>query len=83
MIQLDPKTINAIADEVVRRLKRYDEAPRLVNSREAAKMLGISLRTLRRVQDRLPAEKHGEGKQARWMFDANRLVQSYMELTTN
>lgn len=80
MIQLAPETIKAIAREVVRQLKADRPQPRLVGSREAARILGISVRTLKRVQDRLPAVKRGGAKQARWLFDANTIADAYSKL---
>lgn len=44
------------------------QTPDLCTSSEAAKILGISPAYLRRIADRYPHIKQGEGKQARLLF---------------
>lgn len=78
-LMLDRPTIRAIAEEVVRVLEERKE-PKLVSTKEAARMLGISERRLRQIKNRLGYVKHGELMQGRLMFDANKIQNRYAEL---
>ena len=73
-VELSKKTINLIADAVIKRMKRE---PEVMTTKEAAELLGITEDRLRRIKDRLPHIK-GEGKQGRLLFFREGLVEGYL-----
>lgn len=72
-VTLSPESVKAVAREVAR-LMLQAQAPDLVDCNTAAQILGISPNYLRRIKDRYPHVKRGEGKQARLLFDRNALL---------
>lgn len=72
-ITLSQTSIKAIAKEVAEILLRR-QTPDLCTTSEAAKILGISPAYLRRIADRYPHIKQGEGKQARLLFRKEALL---------
>ena len=72
-ITLSQTSIKAIAKEVAD-IMLQRQTPDLCTTSEAAKILGISPAYLRRIADRYPHVKQGEGKQARLMFRKEALL---------
>lgn len=66
-ITLDQKTIDAIAYKmamiVVKKLREKEVLPELVDTNEAARILCIKPDTLRKIKDKYPHIKKGEGAQ--------------------
>lgn len=67
------------ADIVMERLQElhYPEANEMVDSKEAARMLGISSNYLRSIKDRFPHVKVGDNKQGRILFRKADLLENY------
>lgn len=87
LIELDKRTIHAIAVEVAKLLRGEGaNDQRLIPCREAAERLGISMDRLRKIKDddkgtpRFSYIKRGEGQRARLYFDADRLMAEYQAL---
>lgn len=72
-ITLSQASVKAIAQEVAN-IMLQRQTPDLFTTSEAAKILGISPAYLRRIANRYPHIKQGEGKQARLMFKKEALV---------
>ena len=66
-VTLSQASVKAIAQEVAN-IMLQRQTPDLCTTSEAAKILGISPAYLRRIADRYPHVKQGEGKQARLLF---------------
>ena len=86
-IELDKRTIHAIAVEVAKLLRGEGVSDtRLISCREAAARLGISMDRLRKIKDdeagtpRFSYVKRGEGQRARLYFDADRLMGEYQAM---
>lgn len=72
-VTLSQTSVKAIAQEVAN-IMLQRQTPALCTTSEAAKILGISPAYLRRIADRYPHIKQGEGKQARLLFRKEGLV---------
>lgn len=73
-ITLSPESVKAVAREVAR-IMLQAQAPDLVDCNTAAEILHVTPNYLRRIKDRYPHVKRGEGRQARLLFDRNALLQ--------
>ena len=77
-ITLDQRTIDAIAYKaamiVVKKLREKEALPELVDTKEAARILGITPDWLRKNQDKYPHIKNGEGRNAKLMFRRDSLI---------
>ena len=69
---LDRYTIRAIAEEVVNILEERNRKKEL-NTREAAKVLGISPAYLRQIKDRFGYKKVGDATRGHLVFNAESL----------
>ena len=83
-IELSEKTIDAIAYKaaviVVQRLKKAikeERPPKMVSTKEAAKILGITPCRMRQIADRFPHVKQGENKQGKLLFVRDGLLKNY------
>lgn len=84
---MDKKELNQLADMlakktadiVIKQLQEfhYPEASEMVDSNEAAKILGISSNYLRTIKDRFPHVKVGDNKQGRILFRRADLLVNY------
>ncbi len=70
------KFIDDLAKSVARRI---EEAPKteLVTTEEAAKILGITPNSMRKIKDRFPHIKGGENKQGKLLFVKDALLKNY------
>jgi hypothetical protein len=66
-VTLSSSSVERVAQRVVEILLQR-QTPDLCTTSEAAKILGITPAYLRRIADRYPHIKQGEGKQARLLF---------------
>ncbi len=69
-----------VADKVVERVKeelKDVRQPEMVDSKEAAKILGVCPDYLRRTKDRYPHIKSGQNKQGRILFQRDALLKSF------
>ena len=57
--------------------KDMAKEPEMVSTAEAARILSISQDRMRRIKDRFPHIKQGEGKQGKLLFVRNALLESY------
>lgn len=62
------------------KLHRSKAAPRWVNSKVAAGILGISCRTMRSIKENFTYTKNGNSNQSNIYFDANKLLTDYDRL---
>ena len=72
-VTLSQTSVKAIAQEVAN-IMLQRQTPDLCTTSEAAKILGITPAYLRRIADRYPHVKQGEGKQARLLFRKEALL---------
>ena len=72
-VTLSSSSVERIAQRVADILQ-HRQTPNLCTTSEAAKILGISPSYLRRIADRYPHIKQGEGKQARLLFRKEALL---------
>jgi hypothetical protein len=72
-VTLSQASVKAIAQEVANTMQQR-QTPDLCTTSEAARILGISPAYLRRIADRYPHIKQGEGKQARLLFRKDALL---------
>ena len=72
-VTLSSSSVERIAQRVAN-IMLQRQTPDLCTTSEAAKILGISPAYLRRIADRYPHVKQGEGKQARLLFRKEALV---------
>lgn len=76
--------LDAFADKVVERVvaqlkgTKKEEKPEMVDSTEAAKILGISRNYLLYIKDRFNYIKVGENKQSRIFFRKDTLLDEYL-----
>lgn len=79
-LELSEKTIDAIAFKVAkilkRELKKDDDAPEMVTTEEAARILHISKEYMRQIGHRFPRVK-GEGRNGRVLYVRSALLQNY------
>lgn len=79
-LELSDKVIDAIAYKVAkilkRELKKDDDAPEMVTTEEAAKILHISKEYMRQIGHRFPRVK-GEGRNGRVLYVRSALLQNY------
>ena len=59
------------------KLRKKDTEPRWVNTKVAAQMLGLSVRTMRDIKDSFCYIKSGNENQSNIYFDANKLMDGY------
>ena len=64
---------------VIKQLKemRVDESNDLIDSREAARLLGLTPNYLRSMKDKLPHVKVGDNRQGRILFKRSELLANY------
>lgn len=79
-VELDNKTIKAIAKEVVKILQGGEQEEKLLTSKQAAEILGISKSRLYQIKDKLPYVKIGNNKQSPIRFKAATLKQSFLNM---
>ena len=72
-----------VAILVERRLKnQLSQAPQMVTTQEAARILNITPDRLRHIKDRFPHAKQGGQPQGRLLFMRDALIESYAHDTT-
>ncbi len=81
-IQLSEKQMDLIAIKtakiILRKMKEDEEPPReMVRSKEAARILGISEKHLRRIKERFPHIKNGNNNQGHLLFVKDALLKEY------
>jgi hypothetical protein len=84
-VELSITSIRRLADELAPRvakiikadLQRKEQAEEWVRTEEAAAILGITERWLRRTKDNYPHIKNGDNKQGNLMFLRSGLIKSY------
>ena len=83
-VELSQKDIDAIAYKaaviVAQRLKKVikeERPPKMVSTKEAAKILGITPCRMRQIADRFPHVKQGENKQGKLLFVRDGLLKNY------
>lgn len=72
-VTLSSSSVERVAQRVAEILLQR-QTPDLCTTSEAAKILGITPAYLRRIADRYPHVKQGEGKQARLLFRKEGLI---------
>lgn len=72
-VTLSSSSVERIAQRVAD-IMQQRQSPNLCTTSEAAKILGISPSYLRRIANRYPHIKQGEGKQARLLFRKEALL---------
>ena len=76
---------NLVADKVVERVveqlrgTQKSEVPDMVDSTEAARILGISRNYLLMIKERFNYVKTGENKQSRILFNRQTLLEEYLK----
>lgn len=83
-IGLSSKTVdlivNRLAKVVISALRGEQEPPtEMVDAQEAAKILGITDKHLRRIKDRFPHRKVGNSRQGRLLFERDGLLKNYID----
>ena len=69
-----------VAYLVYNRIKKdMEKEPEMVSTAEAAAILKISQDRMRRIKDRFPHIKQGDGKQGKLLFVRNSLLESYQQ----
>ncbi len=84
-IELTQRTIDAIAYRtaviVMQKLKKAQKEsqnlPKMVSTREAAAILGITPGRMRQIAERFPHIKQGEHKQGKLLFVRDALLENY------
>ncbi|MGN1260486.1 MAG: hypothetical protein ACI4UC_05195 [Alloprevotella sp.] len=84
-IELTQRTIDAIAYRtaviVMQKLKKAQKEsqnlPKMVSTREAAAILGITSERMRQIAERFPHIKQGEHKQGKLLFVRDALLENY------
>lgn len=84
-IELTQRTIDAIAYRaaviIMQKLKKAQKdrqnPPKMVNTREAAAILGITPGRMRQIAERFPHIKQGEHKQGKLLFVRDALLENY------
>ena len=68
-------------DRFIRRMERLTPKRKgaMLNSRQAASVLGISQYTLRKVAPYIGGIKKGEGQRDKWAFEEEGLKERYLE----
>ena len=86
-IELSNESIKRIADALAPRvakiikaeLKKKEDAEEWVRTKEAAQILGITERWLRRTKDNYPHIKNGNNEQGNLMFLKSGLIKTYAQ----
>ena len=84
-IELTQRTIDAIAYRtaviIMQKLKKAQKdsqnLPKMVSTREAAAILGITPGRMRQIAERFPHIKQGEHKQGKLLFVRDALLENY------
>ena len=84
-IELTQRTIDAIAYRtaviIMQKLKKVQKdsqnLPKMVSTREAAAILGITPGRMRQIAERFPHIKQGEHKQGKLLFVRDVLLENY------
>ena len=81
-IQLSEKQIEMIASKtariLLRKLKEDNEPPsEYCDVKEAARILGITQNSMRRLKDKFPYIKNGSNQQGRILFVRDALIREY------
>lgn len=84
-IELTQRTIDAIAYRtaviIMQKLKKVQKdsqnLPKMVSTREAAAILGITPGRMRQIAERFPHIKQGEHKQGKLLFVRDALLENY------
>jgi len=86
-IELSNESIKRLADALAPRvakiikaeLKKKEDAEEWVRTKEAAQILGITERWLRRTKDNYPHIKNGNNEQGNLMFLKSGLIKTYAQ----
>lgn len=86
-IELSRESIKLLADALAPRvakiikaeLKKKEDAEEWVRTKEAAQILGITERWLRRTKDNYPHIKNGNNEQGNLMFLKSGLIKTYAQ----
>lgn len=84
-VELSQRTIDAIAYRaatiIMQKMKKAQKEsrdfPKMVTTREAASILGITPGRMRQIAERFPHIKQGENKQGKLLFVRNALLENY------
>lgn len=84
-IELSQRTIDAIAYRaatiIMQKMKKAQKTgsdlPKMVSSREAAAILGITPGRMRQIAERFPHIKQGDNKQGKLLFVRDALLENY------
>ena len=70
-----------VADEVLKRLGKMpvDAQDEMVDSKEAARMIGVSPAYIRQLKDRIPHVKAGQHKQGRILFRKADVISAFIK----
>ncbi len=69
-----------VADKVMNRISGISTAPdEMVDSKEAAKMIGVCPAYMRQIKDRIPHVKVGQHKQGRILFRKADIINAFIK----